>query len=183
VKSSLRFLTDGIVTPLPTASATITRTFKAVRPLRFVRRLEIGLSGEIRATIVPPATEHPNSACFVEQTEVFPDRTPKRAVKPSIVMHDRDTKFTAQAATGSARISIRNDNHERNEIHEKIRFASSVKVDESHCSADCKRWSHYQKQMFFSSVSSFSCLTFVLAILRGKTRFRSLVAQRSLSRN
>lgn len=106
MKSSLRFLTDGIVTPLPTASATITRTFKAVRPLRFVRRLEIGLSGEIRATIVPPATEHPNSACFVEQTEVFPDRTPKRAVKPSIVMHDRDTKFTAQAATGSARISI-----------------------------------------------------------------------------
>jgi len=51
---------------------------------------------ETRETIVSPATEHPNSAWVVEQTEAFLHHTAKREVKPEIVMHDRDTKFTKE---------------------------------------------------------------------------------------
>ena len=51
---------------------------------------------ETRETIVSPATEHPNSAWVVEQTEAFLADNAKRDVKPEIVMHDRDTKFTKE---------------------------------------------------------------------------------------
>ena len=47
-----------------------------------------------REVIVTSSTEHPNSAWVVEQTKVFLDQTMNREHKPSIVMHDRDTKFT-----------------------------------------------------------------------------------------
>ena len=42
------------------------------------------------------STEHPNSAWVVEQTKEFLDQTTNREQKPSIVMHDRDTKFTKE---------------------------------------------------------------------------------------
>ena len=49
---------------------------------------------ETREAIVSSATEHPNSAWVCEQAELFLDETAGREVKPDIVMHDRDTKFT-----------------------------------------------------------------------------------------
>lgn len=51
---------------------------------------------ETRETIVSPATEHPNSAWVVEQTVTFLRDTTNRAVRPEIVIHDRDTKFTKE---------------------------------------------------------------------------------------
>jgi putative transposase len=51
---------------------------------------------ESREAIVSTATEHPNSAWVVKQTEAFVEQTKKRAEKPDIVMHDRDTKFTKE---------------------------------------------------------------------------------------
>lgn len=51
---------------------------------------------ETREAIVSPGTEHPNSAWVVEQTEDFLSRTKQREQKPSIVIHDRDTKFTKE---------------------------------------------------------------------------------------
>ena len=51
---------------------------------------------ETRELIVSPATEHPNSQWVCEQTQAFLDQTANRGEKkPSIVMHDRDTKFTS----------------------------------------------------------------------------------------
>ncbi len=49
-----------------------------------------------REVIVSSSTEHPNSAWVVEQTKDFLDQTMTREQKPSIVMHDRDTKFTKE---------------------------------------------------------------------------------------
>ena len=49
-----------------------------------------------REVIVSSSTEHPNSAWVIEQTKEFLDQTMNREQKPSIVMHDRDTKFTKE---------------------------------------------------------------------------------------
>jgi len=49
-----------------------------------------------REAIVSESTEHPNSAWVVKQTEAFLDQTMNRSEKPSIVMHDRDAKFTKE---------------------------------------------------------------------------------------
>lgn len=49
-----------------------------------------------REAIVSESTEHPNSAWVVKQTEAFLDQTLNRDDKPSIVMHDRDAKFTKE---------------------------------------------------------------------------------------
>lgn len=49
-----------------------------------------------REAIVSESTEHPNSAWVVKQTEAFLDQTLGREDKPSIVMHDRDAKFTKE---------------------------------------------------------------------------------------
>lgn len=49
-----------------------------------------------REVIVTSSTEHPNSAWVVDQTNQFLDQTMTREKKPSIVMHDRDTKFTKE---------------------------------------------------------------------------------------
>ena len=49
-----------------------------------------------REVIVSSSTEHPNSAWVVEQTKEFLNQTVSREQKPSIVMHDRDTKFTKE---------------------------------------------------------------------------------------
>ncbi len=51
---------------------------------------------ETREVIASTSTEHPNSAWVVEQTKQFLDQTIHREKKPSIVMHDRDTKFTKE---------------------------------------------------------------------------------------
>jgi putative transposase len=49
-----------------------------------------------REVIVTSSTKHPNSAWVKKQTEMFIERTKDRKEKPSIVMHDRDTKFTKE---------------------------------------------------------------------------------------
>jgi putative transposase len=49
-----------------------------------------------REVIVTTSTEHPNSAWVKQQTEWFIEQTANRTEKPSIVMHDRDTKFTKE---------------------------------------------------------------------------------------
>ena len=51
---------------------------------------------ETREVVVSSATEHPNSAWVVRQAEAFVDQTANRDIKPDIIIHDRDTKFTAQ---------------------------------------------------------------------------------------
>ena len=51
---------------------------------------------ETREAIDSPSTEHPNSAWVVEQTELFLEETATWELKPEIVMHDMDTKFTQE---------------------------------------------------------------------------------------
>ncbi len=67
-------------------------TIKGLRDLY----LMVFLCMETREVIVSESTEHPNSAWVVEQTKDFLDQTMSREQKPSIVMHDRDTKFTKE---------------------------------------------------------------------------------------
>ncbi len=47
-----------------------------------------------REVICSASTEHPNSAWVVEQTDLFLDQTCGREERPSILLHDRDTKFS-----------------------------------------------------------------------------------------
>jgi hypothetical protein len=47
-----------------------------------------------REVIVSESTLHPNSAWVEKQAELFVDQTAGRDEKPSIVMHDKDTKFS-----------------------------------------------------------------------------------------
>jgi len=58
--------------------------------------LMVFLCLKTREIIASTSTEHPNSAWVVEQTKDFLERTSGREKKPEIVMHDRDTKFTAE---------------------------------------------------------------------------------------
>lgn len=51
---------------------------------------------ETREAIISEATEHPNSAWVVQQTEMFLEETRGREKKPDIVMHDMDSKFTKE---------------------------------------------------------------------------------------
>ena len=65
------------------------------RGIRNVNLL-VFLCMKTRKVIVSSSTARPNSRWVVKQTEMFIDRTKDRKEKPSIVMHDRDTKFTKQ---------------------------------------------------------------------------------------
>ena len=67
-------------------------TLKGIRDMY----LMVFLCLETREVIVTESTEHPNSAWVVERTKEFLDQTLSRDQKPSIVMHDRDTKFTKE---------------------------------------------------------------------------------------
>jgi putative transposase len=49
-----------------------------------------------REVILSDSTEHPNSAWVTSQAEKFIDETSSREEKPSIVIHDLDTKFTKE---------------------------------------------------------------------------------------
>ena len=49
-----------------------------------------------REVIVSESTLHPNSAWVEKQADLFADQTASREVKPEIVMHDKDTKFTKE---------------------------------------------------------------------------------------
>ena len=67
-------------------------TLKGIRDLY----LMVFLCLETREIIVTESTEHPNSAWVVERTKEFLAQTTKREKTPSILMHDRDTKFTKE---------------------------------------------------------------------------------------
>jgi putative transposase len=54
------------------------------------------LNLKTREAIVSKSTAHPDSGWVVEQTELFLDQTLNRDEKPSIIMHDLDTKFTKE---------------------------------------------------------------------------------------
>ena len=56
--------------------------------------LMVYLCLDTREVFMSSATEHPNSAWVCKQAEAFLEQTMNREVKPSIVMHDRDSKFT-----------------------------------------------------------------------------------------
>ena len=56
--------------------------------------LMVFLCLETREVIISSATEHPNSRWVCKQAESFLEQTMNRDTKPSIVMHDRDAKFT-----------------------------------------------------------------------------------------
>ena len=49
---------------------------------------------QTREVIVTQSTEHPDSAWVCEQTKWFVEQTKGRTKKPTIVLHDRDVKFT-----------------------------------------------------------------------------------------
>jgi putative transposase len=49
-----------------------------------------------REVIASTSTEHPNAAWVKKQADLFVDQTAGREEPPSIVMHDRDTKFTKE---------------------------------------------------------------------------------------
>ena len=68
-----------------------TVTMKGIREMYVM----VFLCMDTREAILSEATEHPNSAWVCEQTEIFLQQTSDRDKKPEIVMHDRDTKFTA----------------------------------------------------------------------------------------
>ncbi len=51
---------------------------------------------KMREVIVSSSTTRPNSSWFTKQTEAFIERRATRKEKPSIVMHDLDTKFTKE---------------------------------------------------------------------------------------
>jgi putative transposase len=54
------------------------------------------LNLKTREAIVSKSTANPDSAWVVEQTEAFLDQTVNREEKPSIILHDLDTKFTKE---------------------------------------------------------------------------------------
>lgn len=54
------------------------------------------LNLKTREAIVSKSTVHPDSAWVVKQTEAFLDQTRNREEKPSIILHDLDTKFTKE---------------------------------------------------------------------------------------
>jgi len=52
-----------------------------------------------REIVVSESTEHPDSAWVSKQADLFLDQTAGREEKPSIVIHDRDTKFSKDFVT------------------------------------------------------------------------------------
>jgi putative transposase len=58
--------------------------------------LLVFLHVESRRVFVSPATAHPNEAWVCEQAKAFAAHAEATAIGADIVMHDRDTKFTAQ---------------------------------------------------------------------------------------
>ena len=58
--------------------------------------LLVFLCMKTREVIVSSSTGRPNSRWVVKQTDAFIEQTAGRIEKPSILMHDRDTKFTKE---------------------------------------------------------------------------------------
>jgi putative transposase len=52
-----------------------------------------------REIIVSESITHPNSAWVCKQAEMFLDQTANREAKPTILLHDRDTKFSKEFST------------------------------------------------------------------------------------
>lgn len=50
---------------------------------------------ESRRVFITPSTQHPNEAWVLEQTAAFQEHAASEGIEVGLVMHDRDTKFTA----------------------------------------------------------------------------------------
>ncbi len=66
-------------------------TFKGLRDLYLLIFLHV----ETRRVFIAPATYHPNEAWVKEQAEAFLQHAKVTGLGTALVMHDRDTKFTA----------------------------------------------------------------------------------------
>lgn len=51
---------------------------------------------QTREVIVTESTEHPNSSWVCRQTKAFLEQTKSRTAKPTVLLHDRDVKYTAR---------------------------------------------------------------------------------------
>ncbi|QDU09838.1 integrase core domain-containing protein [Gimesia aquarii] len=67
-------------------------TTKGVRDLYVMVFLYL----QTREAIVTESTEHPNSAWVCEQTQKFIERSRGRETKPTMIIHDRDGKYTKE---------------------------------------------------------------------------------------
>ena len=70
-------------------------TAKGIRDLYVI----VFLCLKTREVIVTESTEHPDSAWVCKQTEWFAEKTKSREKKPTIILHDRDVKFTREFAS------------------------------------------------------------------------------------
>lgn len=68
---------------------------------------------ETRRVFISPATYHPNEAWVKEQSEAFLEHVKETGLATKIVMHDRDTKFTASfdAILESAELEVKKAAH------------------------------------------------------------------------
>lgn len=66
-------------------------TFKGFRDLYLLVFLHV----ETRRVLIAPSTFHPNEAWVKEQAQAFLEHVRETGLETTIVMHDRDTKFTA----------------------------------------------------------------------------------------
>ncbi len=66
-------------------------TLKGLRDLYLLIFLHV----ETRRVFIAPATYHPNEAWVKQQAEAFLEHTKETGLDTALVMHDRDTKFTA----------------------------------------------------------------------------------------
>ncbi|MBC7820446.1 MAG: DDE-type integrase/transposase/recombinase, partial [Planctomycetaceae bacterium] len=69
--------------------------YDTARGIRNVYLL-VFLCMKTREMIVSSSTARPNSRWVVKQADAFIEQTADRTAKPSIAMHDRDTKFTKE---------------------------------------------------------------------------------------
>jgi putative transposase len=58
--------------------------------------LLVFLHVESRRVFISPATAHPNEAWVCDQARAFVAQAEETGLRADVVMHDRDTKFTAQ---------------------------------------------------------------------------------------
>ncbi len=72
-------------------------TAKGLRDLYLLIFLHV----ETRRVFIAPATYHPNEAWVKQQAEAFLQHTKETGLSTAIVMHDRDTKFTALSGVGT----------------------------------------------------------------------------------
>ena len=103
-------------------------TPKGFRDLFVVVFLHVGT----RRVFLTPATEHPNEAWVTEQAEAFVRHARAKKLGAEIIMHDRDTKFTAgfDAALKKAGLDVRRSAYRAPNTAAYVeRFVQSIKQE------------------------------------------------------